>query len=554
MNSDGGGLTVAVYARVSSEQQAEAGTVDSQLEALVQRAAEDGEELGEDQFFVDEGYSGATLVRPALERLRDLVAAGVIDRLYVHSPDRLARKYAYQVLLLEEFQRGGAEVVFVNQGLGETPEEKLLLQVQGMMAEYERAKILERGRRGKLHRARCGHISVMGQAPYGYRYVKATESGSEAYWEIVLEQAKVVRQIFQWIGQERISIHQVARRLTEAGIPTKKGIMRWHAGSVAQMLKNPAYAGTAAYGRRRSGERRKEPRVYRGAQRPPRTTFSMYEVAPEEWIHIPVAPIVSRELFNAVQEQLQENKKRRRIRRTGARNLLQGLIVCKQCGYSYCSSGRTQSSFDTNAPQRYVYYGCTGRRMKDLEGNRICWNKGVRSDLLEEAVWADVCSFLSDPQRIEQEYQRRLEQTATEDGWDSGEQVRCAVKKVKQGIERLIDSYAEGYVNKEEFEPRIRRARQRLARLEHEQKSKAEEEAQRNNLRMVIGCMQEFAETIKQGLKNVDPEGKRKIICALVKQIEVDERMIHITYRVSPKDLPKHLKKENLRNCRTMRI
>ena len=135
---------VALYARVSSEQQAEAGTIASQLAALRERIAEDGLTLSEELTFIDEGYSGATLLRPGLEQLRDVVALQGVDRLYVHSPDRLARKYAYQVLLLDELQRAGVAVIFLNRALSQTPEDELLLQVQGMIAEYERAKILER--------------------------------------------------------------------------------------------------------------------------------------------------------------------------------------------------------------------------------------------------------------------------------------------------------------------------------------------------------------------------------------------------------------------------
>lgn len=138
----------AIYARVSSEQQAAAHTIASQVAALRTRVVQDGLALIPEMEFIDEGYSGATLVRPALERLRDLVATGVVDRLYLHSPDRLARKYAYQVLLIDEFERHGVEVIFLNRELGRSPEDDLLLQVQGMMAEYERAKIIERHRRG----------------------------------------------------------------------------------------------------------------------------------------------------------------------------------------------------------------------------------------------------------------------------------------------------------------------------------------------------------------------------------------------------------------------
>lgn len=128
-------LQVALYARVSSEQQAESGTIASQVAALRTRIEEDGFTLAVETTFIDEGYSGATLVRPALERLRDAIALQSIDRLYVHSPDRLARRYAYQVLLVDEFQRANVEVVFLNRELNQSPEDELLLQVQGMIAE-----------------------------------------------------------------------------------------------------------------------------------------------------------------------------------------------------------------------------------------------------------------------------------------------------------------------------------------------------------------------------------------------------------------------------------
>ena len=151
-------LRVALYARVSSEQQAEANTIASQLADLEKRIADDGLALDSDACFVDDGVSGTTLIRPALERLRDQVANGVIDRLYVHSPDRLARKYAYQALLVDEISRAGVDLVFLNHALGKSPEDDLLLQVQGVIAEYERTKIAERSRRGKLHAARQGRV------------------------------------------------------------------------------------------------------------------------------------------------------------------------------------------------------------------------------------------------------------------------------------------------------------------------------------------------------------------------------------------------------------
>lgn len=158
------GIRAAIYARVSSEQQTQQGTIGSQVQALRERVREDGLTLDEELCLIDDGYSGSTLVRPALERLRDQAAAGAVDRLYVHSPDRLARRYAYQVLLVEELQHCGVDLVFLNRPLGRGAEDDLLLQVQGIVAEYERAKILERSRRGKLHAARRGLGGCVGAA------------------------------------------------------------------------------------------------------------------------------------------------------------------------------------------------------------------------------------------------------------------------------------------------------------------------------------------------------------------------------------------------------
>ena len=222
-------LRAALYARVSSKQQAEANTIARQKEALQVRLQADGLRLEAELCFVDEGYSGGTLLRPALERLRDQAAAGAFDRLYVHSPDRLARHYPYQVLLVEELQRLGIEIVFLNHDIGRTPEDNLLLQVQGMMAEYERAKILERSRRGKRHAARAGVVNVLSGAPYGYRYIGKYEGNGQARYEVNETQAEVVRQIFRWAALERCSIGEVCRRLRAQGVPSPRGKDFWDA-------------------------------------------------------------------------------------------------------------------------------------------------------------------------------------------------------------------------------------------------------------------------------------------------------------------------------------
>ena len=216
-------ITAALYARVSSDGQARGNVIASQLAALRERAAADDAAISLDHAYADEGCSGATLARPALERLRDAAAGGEVDRVYVHAPDRLARRYAYQVLLVEEFRRAGVEVIFLNRPIGGSDEDDLLLQVQGVIEEYERARILERSRRGRRHAARSGAVSAMCAAPFGYRYVGRHAGGGTARFEIVEDEARVVRQLFTWIGIERISLREAGRRLRSWAAPLAPG-------------------------------------------------------------------------------------------------------------------------------------------------------------------------------------------------------------------------------------------------------------------------------------------------------------------------------------------
>ena len=216
----------ALYARVSSESQARDNTIASQVMALRERIAADGFSLESDQSYVDEGYSGSILARPALERLRDAVAGGHIERIYVHAPDRLARRYAHQVLVIDEFRRAGAEVVFLNRPIGGTAEDDLLLQVQGVIAEYERAKILERGRRGRLHAARSGSVSALTGAPFGYRYVSRTQGGGVARFEVVEDEAHIVRLIFAWVSLDRTEYARSVPALASDGLSHTAGLDR----------------------------------------------------------------------------------------------------------------------------------------------------------------------------------------------------------------------------------------------------------------------------------------------------------------------------------------
>lgn len=510
-------LQVALYARVSSEQQAEAKTIESQLADLQARIKADGFELTNALSFVDDGYSGASLVRPALERLRDVAAAGGMDRLYVHCPDRFARHYAYQVLVLDELTMEGVEVVFLNRPVGQTPEDQLLLQVQGVIAEYERAKFLERSRRGMRHAAQKGNVGILCHAPFGYRYVTKQEGAGEARFEIMLDEARVVRDVFRWVGQERCTLGEVRRRLQEAGVHTQTGKALWNHKTIWDMLKNPAYKGEAAFGKTRSGPLEPRLRAPRGRPTQSKRGYSRKNAPVEEWITIPVPALV-----DAAQEQLRENRQRARIPEKGSKYLLQGLIVCARCGYAYY--GRRNDA-------RNAYYRCSASDAYRFGGTRLCWNKETRMDLVDQAVWQEVCRLLAEPERLEQEYRRRLlpQQTPDELG-----NLEVQMGKLRRGIARLIDSYADGLIDKQEFEPRVTRMRERMQQLEEQAQYLKEAAEGEGELRLILGRLETFTSHVKAGLEQADWQTRRDIIRALVKRVEVDEQQIRVVFRLSP--------------------
>src|SRR5436189_1110983 len=291
----------AIYARVSSDRQREDKTIASQTTCLREYAQAQGYTVPSEWVFEDEGYSGATLARPGLERLRDLVAEGQVQAVLVYGPDRLSRKYAYQVLLLEEFSRQGVETVFLQGVPAQTPEERLLVQFEGMIAEYERAQIAERTRRGKRHRAKSGCVNVLCGAPYGYRYIKKSEQ-AQAYYEIVEAQAAVVRKIFAWYTQELWSIGAIARQLNEERIPTRSGRGLWERSTVWAMLRNPAYQGMACFGKTEVCPRQRITRPLRQKGGYSRRSSSSKEKERSQWIEIAVPALVSRETFALAQE------------------------------------------------------------------------------------------------------------------------------------------------------------------------------------------------------------------------------------------------------------
>ena len=425
----------AIYARVPSEQQREERTIASQTAALIEFAKTRGLEVPTEWVFEDEGFSGPTLERPGLERVRDLDGEGQIQIVLAYSPDQLSRKHAYQILLIEEFAKHGVETLFVNAPQGTSAEDQLLVQFQGMIAEYERAQILERSRRGKRHRALSGEISVLSGAPYGYRYIRKTDEAPACY-QVIDAEARVVQRVYEMYTVAGLSIGEITRRLNAQGVRTRKQSSRWERSVIWAMLRNPAYRGAASFGKTRVAGRVRVTRSLRGRGGLVSSDSVGHERPREEWIEIPVPALVSTESFARVQELLHENKIRSR-RRTITPSIAQGLVSCQKCGYAF-----SRSSTYTTA-RKIHYYKCIGSDSWRKLGGPVCDNgRFVRQDLLDQIVWTEVIRLLEDPTLIHQELDRRLLAARSSDPTKKREQsVQRGLIRISNNIERLLTAY-----------------------------------------------------------------------------------------------------------------
>ena len=495
-------IRAAFYARVSSEKQAKENTIASQLAELRERIAADGLALLAEHGFIDEGHSGSTLVRLALERLRDAAYAGQLDRLYVHTPDRLARNYAYQFLLLEELQQRGVEVVFLNQSLGKTPEERMMVQMQGIVAEFERAKILERVRRGRRYAAQQGRVSVLSCALYGYRYLSKRQYGEPFRNRGGTGRGRTAD--FHVGGTRTRDFERSAAALARARRKQSRRPKHWQRTTLASLLANSAYRGQALF--------------HSGA-------YSNGD-GPTETIAIPVPALVSEALFAAVQEQLQENRRRARQRRHVEAHLLQGLVVCQSCGRAFVHS----TCHSSRMPRTYCYYRCMSM-LAEGRRQRVCTNPAIPAAAAEETVWQDVSAVLREPRRLALEYQRRLTQSPPTESLRWLEQQQA---KEKRALARLIDAYESGLLQKEEFVPRLERVRQRLQDWQTQLEQLHETQAQEQTMKDALGRLEDFAARMEAGLREPTLQQKRDILKALVKRVEIAPDKIRVIYKIHP--------------------
>ncbi len=517
--------TAAIYARVSSAQQREEHTIASQTAALVAFAASEDYCVPAEWIFEDEGYSGASLLRPGLERVRDLAAGGQIEAVLVLSPDRLSRKYAYQVLLTEELARHGVVTVFLRAPRSETPEDQLLLQFQGMIAEYERAQILERSRRGKRHRAQLGEVSVLSGAPYGYRYVRKSDEANARY-EVIEAQAEVVRQVYDLYTAGGLSIGAITRRLNEQEVPTRKEGTRWERSTVWAMLRNPAYKGQACFGKTQIAARQRLNRLARQRGGLPVRNSASLERPREDWIEIAVPALIPEETFALAEERLVVNKKYA-ARRTVEPSLLQGLVHCRQCGYAlYRTSTRSTA-------RKIFYYRCLGSDAYRYDGQARCDQRPIRLDLLESLVWAEVLRLLEDPALIQTELDRRLEVARqTHPAQRRQETLHRDLARVQKSMERLLTAYQEDLLSLAELRRRMPALRQRELALQAEVESLSAQFSDQAAYLRLAETLTAFLGRMRENVHTLDIAERQRIVRLLVKEVVVASDSITIRHSI----------------------
>ena len=515
--------TAAIYARVSSDKQREENTIASQTAALIAFAREQQFEVPREWIFEDDGYSGASLIRPGLERVRDLAAEGLIQALLVYAPDRLSRRYAHQILLIEELARAGVETVFIRAPRGSTPEDELLVQFQGMIAEYERAQILERSRRGKRHRARQGEVSVLSGAPFGYRFIRKTDH-SAAYYEIDEEQARIVRQIFELYSVQGLSIGAIARLMNERAVPTCKRRGRWERSTVWGMLRNPAYKGEACFGKTTIAPRQRITRPIRMRGGVATRNSASHERAREDWITIAVPPIVSEETFALAQERLQANKIHA-PRRTVTPSVVQGLVSCTKCGYAlYRTSTRSSA-------RKIHYYRCLGSDAYRHLSGPVCNNRPVRQDLLDDVVWTEIVRLLEDPRLIQNELERRLMAAREADPTKRrDEALRRDLVRIRKAIDRLLTAYQEGLLPIEELRERMPELRRREQASNAELQAIADQSVTRAAYLRLAETLNTFLTRLRSSAGALDVSERQRIMRLLVKEVLVGDDKIIIRH------------------------
>ena len=517
----GGLLTrAALYARVSTEKQEREETVASQVDLLQQTAKARGYEVLPGNLFIDDGVSGTRLDRPALERLRDLAAEGAFEVVLVTAPDRLARRYAYQVVLVEELTRSGCEVVFVHQSLGASPEEQMLLQMQGVFAEYERALIHERTRRGQLFAARQGRVN-WGNPPYGYTYIHKTTTTPQ-HLVVNEAEAEVVRQIYRWCVEEQLSSYAIHRRLTMQGVPPRKSKHgRWAQSSVIEILRDSVYKGEAYYNRTQPGDVRR-PYGLRGLKdRHPGNGQGRTRRPQTEWIPVRVPALIDPETWERAQAQLVQNRERAQRHNTQHPYLLRSLLVCGRCGRRMVGTWSAQGG-------RYI---CALRYPRYVPG--ACTGRSLSAPMIEARVWDHVKALLSDPAVLRTQYEQGRGDPAV-DVRAEQERVRLERKlaALDREVTRLVDAYQAEVIELTELAERRRRIDDHGRMLRERMREIAQQRSERSaELRLLEG-VDAFCTSIREAMEEPSFTIQQKVLQLVVNRIVVEDNQVIIEHVV----------------------
>jgi len=513
-------MRAAIYCRVSTEDQEREGTsLDSQLEACLKKAHELGYEVPE-EFIILEIYSGLTLDRPKLPRLRQWVRDKEADAVIAYTLDRLSRDPVHFIILQEEMEKAGVKLILVTETIDSSDLGKLITYIKGYAAKLEAEKIRERTMRGIKERIKAGRMPSGRRARlYGYTYLSGKGTG-EGVRYINEPEAKWVKQIFHWFVNEGLGIDRITYKLRELGIPTPSGKGLWYASEVWKILRNRAYIGetyvfTQTYGEPKTRLSKGTKSKKTGLIRKPR----------EEWIEIPGAtpPIIDRDLFETAQAQLKRNKDRA-SRNTKQQYLLSGYIRCRRCNRNYWGYvKRAKWGGDYHAKR---YYRCSGNLQ--MVSPVRCGNRNLPADKVEALIWQEVEKLLSHPDLVLAELERKRAEVNNK-GFHEEElgQVNRRLKALDREQDQLLQWALKGFPEEtvirenEKFNRQRAELKERRAELETriDQAKQAEVD---------IAGIERFCELVQQNLRDFTFEDKRLALEALQTEVWVDGETITV--------------------------
>ena len=488
--------------------------------------------IPEEHVFADDGFSGATLERPALEALRDAVASGRVETVLVWSVDRLSRNIAHQILLQEEFDRSGVKIVFAQEPDDGTPQGMLLRQMLSVISEYERTQIAERSRRGKIHLARQGSLNMITRAPYGYRLIRKTET-SGARLEIDDAEAAVVRRIYDLYVREGLPMNALARRLDAEGWRPRHAEF-WPISTVAVILRNEAYVGRAAYQKTTGTGRRARPNRTGRRQLGAVRRWTGRTARPRrEWIELPVPAILDETIFARAQQRRADNRCFS-PRKTKEVTLLQGLCVCAHCGY-----GMGRNSGPGGRGRRLHYYRCYGTEHWRYAQGAVCDNPAVRAEDIDDAVWKEMLTLLEHPELIQAEIERRL--VAANDTASPRrriESLRGELSRIQTRFRRLLDAYQEGIVTLDELRRRNAPLQTRQRSIRSELETLETSELDRESQLALATTIEQFLQRMRQAAESLSILERQRIVRLLVREVRIGKDSVTICHSIPLNDLP----------------